>query len=79
MTLHSLQDGQQERTLSISSNSGDNKLTGIWWLREYRAEKKASIPDMFKRGGDIVSGVTVVFISNLKRTRTRRQVLLMRF
>ena len=68
VTLHSLQDGQQERTLSIASNpSGDNKLTGIWWLREYRAEKKASIPDMFKRGGDIVSAVTVVFIPHPKR------------
>jgi anaphase-promoting complex subunit 4 len=59
ITLHSLQTGRQERTLSIPSQGPKAcNLTHIWWMREHRTDKKANIPDMFKRGGDIVSTIT---------------------
>lgn len=60
VTLHSLQNGHQERALSILSKSPGNSLVRIWWLKEYRIEKKASMPDIFKRGGDIVSYIDLV-------------------
>ncbi|KAI0348023.1 hypothetical protein BDW22DRAFT_1319603 [Trametopsis cervina] len=55
ITLHSLQNGQQERTLSIPPlpSGGTHNLASIWWFQEHREEKKANIPDIFKRGGDI--------------------------
>lgn len=61
ITIHSLQTGQQERTISIPSitSDGPSKLTGIWWFKEHRFEKKEAIPDIFKRAGDIVR---IIFI-----------------
>lgn len=61
VTLHSLQTGQQERTLSIPPlpSGASRKLTAVWWLNEHRVEHKATIPDIFKRGGDIVSALLI--------------------
>ncbi|KAI0094909.1 anaphase-promoting complex, cyclosome, subunit 4-domain-containing protein [Irpex rosettiformis] len=61
VTLHSLQDGQQERALHIPFHSPEtNRLTSIWWLNEYRTGKKAGIPDIFKRGGNITGSAHAI-------------------
>ncbi|KAJ6610891.1 anaphase-promoting complex, cyclosome, subunit 4-domain-containing protein [Mycena sp. CBHHK59/15] len=54
VTLHSVQDGHEERSLAFSAHSDTSKrITKLWW---FRAEKEISIkaiPDIFKRGGMI--------------------------
>ncbi|THH16998.1 hypothetical protein EW146_g3736 [Bondarzewia mesenterica] len=54
ITLHSIQDGREERNLPISHVITEGvQLTGVWWFMEEKSPKVGSIPDIFKRGDDI--------------------------
>ncbi|KZT74640.1 hypothetical protein DAEQUDRAFT_311 [Daedalea quercina L-15889] len=59
VTLHSIQDGRQERAIPLASTSaavGTAKAanpSGIWWFTQEKKESKSDIPDIFKRGFDI--------------------------
>jgi anaphase-promoting complex subunit 4 len=58
ITLHSVQDGREERSLPIQSAAPSprrsHRLTNIWWFQVEKIEKARSIPDIFRRGGVIV-------------------------
>jgi anaphase-promoting complex subunit 4 len=56
ITLHSVQDGIEERSLSVSVSVTSPRLhiTGIWWFQEEKHVKESSIPDIFKRNDLIV-------------------------
>ncbi|KAH9946631.1 anaphase-promoting complex, cyclosome, subunit 4-domain-containing protein [Amylocystis lapponica] len=56
ITLHSIQDGHQERAVPLIpplTTIGRAHLTGIWWFSEEKKEENSSIPDIFKRGSNI--------------------------
>ncbi|KAI0793487.1 anaphase-promoting complex, cyclosome, subunit 4-domain-containing protein [Abortiporus biennis] len=57
VTLHSVQDGSQIRSLSITINESKQNpveaLKGIWWLPGEREKIKDAVPDIFKRNNDI--------------------------
>ncbi|OBZ78996.1 Anaphase-promoting complex subunit 4 [Grifola frondosa] len=53
VTIHSIQDGRQERSFYISPPSPMLHLTGIWWFRQKKKESQSPIPDIFVRGDDI--------------------------
>lgn len=61
ITLHSIQDGHQERLLPISTISPPvgvmctTRLTGVWWSMQKKQDGTNRIPDIFKRGNDVVS------------------------
>ncbi|EKM52609.1 uncharacterized protein PHACADRAFT_261151 [Phanerochaete carnosa HHB-10118-sp] len=57
VTLHSIQDGREERKLDVTKSIPGNsqELTHIWWYKEHRKETKPGIPDIFKRQ-DIITG-----------------------
>lgn len=58
ITLHSIQDGHQQSLLPIQapSHSPDKfRLTRISWFKAEKNDASASIPDIFKRGNDIVN------------------------
>ena len=57
VTLHSIQDGRQERTLSIPTEDSTKpaKLSRLLWFKEHRQEKRPSIPDIFRRQNVVVS------------------------
>lgn len=58
ITLHSIQDGQEERALPIVIPSNILRrvfhITGVWWFEEERGVTSSSIPDIFKRNNVIV-------------------------
>jgi anaphase-promoting complex subunit 4 len=58
ISLHSIQDGQEERVLAIVTPSNtlrrSFRVTGIWWFQEEQNVTTSSIPDMFKRNNMIV-------------------------
>jgi len=60
VTLHSIQDGHQERSIPISlelsaiGTTRASNLSGIWWFMQEKKESQSDIPDIFKRGFDIV-------------------------
>lgn len=57
ITLHSIQDGSEERSLPISPESlhpSPTRLTGVWWFRQERKTDKNALPDMFRRGDVVV-------------------------
>jgi len=55
ITLHSIQNGREERDLPIRQfvQSG-SQLTRVWWLPQDKQKKRDAIPDIFKRGDVIV-------------------------
>lgn len=60
VTLHSVQDGHEERVLPVSlplhlKPMRPVRLSNIWWLAREKQETYSSIPDIFQRGNDIVS------------------------
>ncbi|GJF00486.1 anaphase-promoting complex subunit 4 [Phanerochaete sordida] len=57
VTLHSIQDGREERKLSIPRIVSESppKLTHVWWYKEHRQDSKPGIPDIFKRQ-NIITG-----------------------
>ena len=55
ITLHSLQNGNEEHCLPIQSSSRAHScITGLWWFKkDYKSHKHAQ-PDMFRRGNTVV-------------------------
>lgn len=52
VTLHSIQDGHEERSLLISTSSEPVRhVTNIWWFKTEKTVSLKSIPDIFKRNG----------------------------
>jgi anaphase-promoting complex subunit 4 len=58
ITLHSIQDGQEEHVLPVVTPSNtlrrSSRITGVWWFQEEQNVKTSSIPDMFRRNNTIV-------------------------
>jgi hypothetical protein len=58
ITLHSIQDGQEERVLPSETASNtlrrSYRITGLWWFQEEHKVTTSSIPDMFGRNNAIV-------------------------
>ncbi|KAF8516179.1 anaphase-promoting complex, cyclosome, subunit 4-domain-containing protein [Hysterangium stoloniferum] len=57
LSIHSIQDGRQERSVSFASTSelpSDFRVTGVWWLKYESPPKKGpEMPDFFKRNKTI--------------------------
>jgi anaphase-promoting complex subunit 4 len=54
VTIHSIQDGCEEHLLPfVDQLSESARLTGVWWFKDER-QKVDPIPDILKRGLDIV-------------------------
>ncbi|KIJ68430.1 hypothetical protein HYDPIDRAFT_106626 [Hydnomerulius pinastri MD-312] len=55
ITLHSVQDGHVERSLSVplplNTPQAQYKITGIWWFPGFHTSASGIIPDIFKRNG----------------------------
>ncbi|KAJ7181678.1 anaphase-promoting complex, cyclosome, subunit 4-domain-containing protein [Mycena crocata] len=52
VTLHSVQDGHEERSLVVSIPSdAPRHITNVWWFRTEKTVSVKSIPDIFKRNG----------------------------
>jgi len=66
ITIHSVQDGHEERFLPVTVPFDSRKrsfhIIGVWWFREEKTASPSSIPDIFKRN-DII----VIFSSVLLR------------
>ena len=58
ISLHSIQDGQEERTLpvpmSLNASRQSLRITGIWWFQQECKVTHSAIPDIFKRNETIV-------------------------
>jgi hypothetical protein len=55
ITVHSVQDGREEHSPPlIDELSESTKLTGVWWFKDEKQAEADSIPDIFKRGTDVV-------------------------
>nr|GAT44205.1 DEAD-domain-containing protein [Mycena chlorophos] len=48
VTLHSLQDGHQERALSVSTS---DHIKHVWWFRAEKPVDAKAVPDILKRNG----------------------------
>ena len=61
VTLHSVQDGHEERSLpvvvAVTSPRRSIHITGIWWFQEEKTVRESSIPDIFKRNDLIVRNI----------------------
>ncbi|KLO20277.1 hypothetical protein SCHPADRAFT_918366 [Schizopora paradoxa] len=67
ITLHSIQDGSEERSLPISPillHPSPSRLTGVWWFKQERKTDKNALPDMFRRG-DVVTGSALSILRTL--------------
>ncbi|KAJ7630959.1 anaphase-promoting complex, cyclosome, subunit 4-domain-containing protein [Roridomyces roridus] len=52
VTLHSVQDGHEERTLAVSvSSDASSRITDIWWFKTEKSFTVKAIPDILKRNG----------------------------
>lgn len=60
VTLHSVQDGRIERSLTIPASSHNpetqHRTTGAWWFPGCRDLPRSTIPDIFKRNEINVCG-----------------------
>ena len=55
VTIHSIQDGREEHSLTfVDQVSESARMTGVWWFKDERQAEVDAIPDIFKRGLDIV-------------------------
>ena len=55
ITVHSVQDGREEHSPPLVHQLPESaRLTGVWWFKNERQAEVDSIPDIFKRGSDIV-------------------------
>lgn len=55
ITIHSIQDGHEERSLPLAHEPTDPvRLTGVWWFKDEKEAERDSIPDIFRRGQDTV-------------------------
>ena len=62
LSIHSIQDGRQERSVSFSPTSHpDFRVTEVWWFRhENPPQKGPELPDFFKRNKTIVRLYTFI-------------------
>ncbi|KAI5124653.1 hypothetical protein M0805_004261 [Coniferiporia weirii] len=65
ISLHSLQDGREEHSLSIkhspSPAPSTPRITGIWWFKRERKSNKSDMPDIFRRA-NIITGSALSII-----------------
>ncbi|KAL5495217.1 hypothetical protein ACEPAI_680 [Sanghuangporus weigelae] len=62
LSLHSLQNGREEFSLSMQHPSGSpSRITGVWWFKKERKSDNKQLPDMFKRG-NVVPGSALSII-----------------
>jgi hypothetical protein len=55
VTLHSVQDGHEERSILLPAPSaGSRNIIDVWWFRTEKIISVKAIPDIFKRNGLIV-------------------------
>lgn len=55
ITIHSIQDGREEHSPPfVDQLSESARLTAVWWFTDERKAEVDAIPDIFKRGLDIV-------------------------
>jgi anaphase-promoting complex subunit 4 len=55
ITVHSVQDGREANSPPLIDEIPEStRLTGVWWFKDERQAEADSIPDIFKRGADIV-------------------------
>lgn len=57
ITLHSVQDGREERSLTVTPLGNDGTsghIAAIWWFQQEKKQTTSSIPDIFKRNNIIV-------------------------
>ncbi len=58
LTLHSMQDGHEERVLLLdqihSSTLHAPRITGLWWTQDSRKQTGAPVADIFRRNNVIV-------------------------
>jgi hypothetical protein len=55
ITIHSIQDGREEHSPPFVDQLPESaRLTGVWWFTDERKAEVDAIPDIFKRGLDIV-------------------------
>jgi anaphase-promoting complex subunit 4 len=65
ITLHSVQDGHEERVLHIQSSAAtptrEHHITKIWWFQQEKVKVVNSIPDIFGRNNIIVCVFSVPY------------------
>ncbi|KAL1737184.1 anaphase-promoting complex, cyclosome, subunit 4-domain-containing protein [Schizophyllum commune] len=61
ITLHSIQDGREQSSFPVEC---DTRLTSLWWFKDERPQKKAIIPDIFKRNG-VITGSSLYTLRTL--------------
>jgi anaphase-promoting complex subunit 4 len=54
VTLHSIQDGREERVLNLKTPPDNLSLTSLWWFEHAKSKVADVVPDIFKRQGIIV-------------------------
>lgn len=55
VTVHSVQDGHEVHSPPLVHKLAETaRLTGVWWFKSEKQVDADSIPDIFKRGSDIV-------------------------
>ncbi|KAF5375104.1 hypothetical protein D9758_000258 [Tetrapyrgos nigripes] len=62
LTLHSLQDGHEERNIPLPFSDGT--ITGVWWFRHEKVVDTNPVPDIFKRN-DVITGSSHSILRNL--------------
>jgi anaphase-promoting complex subunit 4 len=56
VSIHSVQDGKEERSLVLQSMPDPNTtLQNLWWFTSPQPFQDTQIPDVFQRNGIIVS------------------------
>ncbi|THV04922.1 hypothetical protein K435DRAFT_835171 [Dendrothele bispora CBS 962.96] len=63
VSLHSLQDGHEERSISLPFNEGTT-ITGVWWFRHEKIVEAHPVPDIFRRN-DVITGSSHSILRNL--------------
>ena len=58
ITIHSIHDGKEERSLPISTPTEAPgtpvHITGIWWFKKERKDDPRAMPDLFSRRNIVV-------------------------
>ena len=54
VSIHSIQDGKELRSYPIELPHQKVTITGIWWFLEEKKVVGNGLPDIFKRGENIV-------------------------
>ncbi len=55
LTIHSIQNGRVQVCIPVHFDAYHGNVRGIWWFREEKQIVGNGLPDIFKRGDDIVS------------------------